>query len=67
MPFVLPELLLLGRVHQLQGERAAAALGVHAQRRWRNAPVGQDHVEHLDVDGADVAAHPVLEDVDEEA
>jgi predicted nuclease with TOPRIM domain len=29
-------------------------------------PVGQHDVEHLDVDLADVAAHPVLEHLDQE-
>ena len=38
------------------------------QRPGRLAdPVGERDVEHLHVDLADVAAHPLLEDVDQEA
>jgi len=50
----------------LQSQRQPAGLGVDAQPRQLTVPVGQRDVEHLHVDLADVAAHPVLEDVDEE-
>ena len=50
----------------LQGEGGAAGLRVDAQRRRLAVPAGQGDVEHLDVDLADVAADPLLEDPDEE-
>lgn len=45
----------------LQGESAAAGPGVHAHPADLAVPVGQRSVEHLHVDGADVAADPFLE------
>ena len=51
----------------LEREREAAGLGVHAETRRLADPVRERHVEHLHVDLADVAAHPFLEDVDQES
>ena len=44
----------------------AARLGVDAEARRLAHPVRERDVEHLHEDGADVAAHPLLEHVDEE-
>ena len=51
----------------LERERAAAGLGVDAQAGRLADPVRERDVEHLHVHLADVAAHPLLEDVDQEA
>ena len=51
----------------LEREREAAGLGVDAEARRLADPVRERDVEHLHVDLADVAAHPLLEDVDQEA
>src|SRR6478752_977757 len=40
---------------------------MHAQPGGLAVPVGERHVEHLHVHLADVAAHPLLENVDQEA
>ncbi len=50
----------------LERELQAARLGVHAHSAGLTVEAGQRGVEHLDVDGADVAAHPLLEHVDQE-
>ena len=50
----------------LERELLAAGLGVHAHAAGLAVEVRQRGVEHLDVDGADVAADPVLEHVDQE-
>ena len=51
----------------LEREREPAGLRVDAQARRLADPVGERDVEHLHVHLADVAAHPLLEDVDQEA
>ena len=51
----------------LERERVATGLAVHAKARRLADPVRQGDVEHLDVDLADVTAHPLLEDVDQKA
>src|SRR5436190_9364539 len=51
----------------LERESEPARLRVDAEARWLAEPVGERDVEHLDVDLADVPAHPLLEDVDQEA
>jgi hypothetical protein len=51
----------------LERERQPARLAVHAHATRLAHPVGQRGVEDLHVDLADVAAHPLLEDVDQEA
>ena len=51
----------------LEREREPARLGVHAEPGRLADPVRERDVEHLDVDLADVAPHPFLEDVDQEA
>ena len=51
----------------LEREREPAGLGVDAEAGRLADPVRERDVEHLDVDLADVAAHPLLEDVDQEA
>src|SRR5258708_31483625 len=50
----------------LERELKAAGLGVHAHPARLTVEAGQGGVEHLDVDGTDVAAHPLLEHVDQE-
>src|SRR5215813_8502537 len=50
----------------LESELKAARLGVHTHSALFAVEAGQCRVEHLDVDGADVAAHPVLEHLDQE-
>src|SRR5882757_8901525 len=39
---------------------------MHTHPTWLAVPVGQCGVEHLHVNGADVATYPLLEDVDHE-
>ena len=51
----------------LEREREPTRLGVHAEPGRLADPVRERDVEHLDVDLADVASHPLLEDVDQEA
>ena len=51
----------------LEREREPARLRVDAQPGRLADPVGERDVEHLHVHLADVAAHPLLEDVDQEA
>ena len=51
----------------LERERQPARLRVDAEAGRLADPVGERDVEHLHVDLADVAAHPLLEDVDQEA
>src|SRR6476620_5409764 len=50
-----------------QCERQAAGFRVDAQTWGLPDPVGECDVEHLDVDLADVASDPLLEDIDQEA
>ena len=51
----------------LERERQAAGLRVDAEARRLADPVRERDVEHLHVHLADVAPHPLLEDVDQEA
>ena len=51
----------------LEREREPARLRVHAEARRLADPVRERDVEHLHVDLADVASHPLLEHVDQEA
>ena len=51
----------------LEREREPARLRVDAQPRRLADPVRERDVEHLHVHLADVASHPLLEDVDQEA
>src|SRR5262249_10090345 len=50
----------------LESELKAARLGVHAHSARFAVEAGQCRVEHLDVDGTDVAAHPLLEHLDQD-
>src|SRR5215813_13426679 len=50
----------------LESELKAARLGVHAHSAGFAVETSQRRVEDLDVDGANVAAHPLLEHVDQE-
>ena len=49
----------------LQREREATRLRMDAKPGWLTVPVGERDVEHLHEHLADVAAHPLLEDVDQ--
>src|SRR5262245_16136393 len=49
-----------------ESELKAARLGVHAHPAWFAVEASQCRVEHLNIDGTDVAAHPLLEHVDQE-
>ena len=51
----------------LEREREPARLRVDAEAGRLADPVRERDVEHLHVDRADVAAHPLVEDVDQEA
>ena len=50
----------------LEREGLTARLRVHAEPGWLTHPVRERDIEHLDVDGPDVPAHPLLEHVHEE-
>ena len=51
----------------LERDRVAARLGEDAHGRRQVAPGGERGVEHLHEHRADVTAHPLVEDVDEES